>query len=139
MSLKYPNQKWDKLRFFLKENSFINENLPSTSFNGIYVYNIYRVYDDIPLKDESGNVITDINHIISTCFKLSLKNNKNVLLEKMNNIYLKAKIQSDLGYYGAPTDIVEKFHQNILKNGIASKISTLRKKNTINSTKKINN
>lgn len=139
MSLKYPNQKWDKLKKFLKENSSIYEKSPSTSFNGIYAYNIYRIYDDIPLKDESGNIITDINQIISTCFKVSLKNNKDVLLEKMNDIYLKAKIQSDLCYYGTPTNTVEKFHQNILKDGISSKISTLREKNTINSTKKINN
>lgn len=128
MSLKYPNDNFSELQNFIKASSAYNEQIGHNSIYGINVYNIYRVYDYIPLKDNHGRILTDIQEIISGCFQVALKNSESVLLDKMQDPYVKAYIQRDLENYGSPQNIIQLFHQDILKNGISTQISTLRNK-----------
>lgn len=39
--------------------------------------------------------------MILTDIKVALKNNEEVLLDKMKDVYLKAIIEKELGYYGS--------------------------------------
>ena len=43
------------------------------------------------MKNQNGNIETNINQIYENCFNLAIKNNKQVILNKLNNPDLKTK------------------------------------------------
>lgn len=59
----------------------------------IDTYNFKKIYDNLPIRNSSGNIENDINKIYTACLKISKDNNKEIICDILNNnIYKKEAI-----------------------------------------------
>ena len=115
LCIKYPNLLKETKEFeYLKSNSSKTEQTAIVKFiqqkaKEIHqLFNIYEypeIYSRLPLKNQNGNIETDINQIYENCFNLAIKNNKQVILNKLNN--------SDLKIKKIDQKIIEQLHKSL--------------------------
>lgn len=95
LCIKYPNLVKETKDFdYLKNNSSKTEQNAIVKFiqqkpkELHQLFNIYEypmIYNHLPFKNQNGRIEKDINQIYENCFNLAIKNNKQVILNKLNN------------------------------------------------------
>lgn len=101
-------------------------------------YEFPLIYKNSPFKDDNGNLITDMNIVFEKCFESSLKNNRQVIIDKINNPLTKSfkeeLVEALQIATRNPTEsidyLIESFHTKIKNEGFLSeKINGIRKIN----------
>lgn len=90
------NNEKDSVEKFLKDKTLgekFSDLFPivksKSSSKMFHSYEFPEIYDNLPLKDSKGNIETDIEKIYKGCLELALKNNKQVIKNKLNNENIK--------------------------------------------------
>ncbi|MHA6898016.1 hypothetical protein [Ralstonia pseudosolanacearum] len=124
MAIKYPDQQ-----SFPVLRRHIQEQVKNDPFQ---VINVYRAYDDIPLKDSNGTVLKDVNQIVAGCLEVALKNNKAMLLECLADNFYRPQIKGSLNLKLSDSiddgAYVDHFHNHYRKEGIVVNIKDARAK-----------
>lgn len=97
MAIKYPEQSMKNLQNWTKSRAELDEADQNYSVLGVATYNISRVYDSIPLKDTAGKIVYQVDEIISKSFEVALSNNREILLEKMQDSNVKKSYAKHMG------------------------------------------
>lgn len=108
----------------------------------IDTYDFKILYKELPIKNANGKIETDINIVYEQCYQLSLKNNKSVIEDMMNNenfqfyelsqkLYEKIQLSSEKEHNNL-SELIDSVHEKFQNIGFSTKKMKMLRESFLN-------